>query len=495
MSENYRDLLEKDFARQIKYLHIDEYHKLGYKGKGITILNAEGASDHREMTSGVIQDYAPEATLLESHISAKTKNNTLEHCTITINNETLDLEDAINKYNIKIITRSYAGSSSTILLDYFKYLQKTKGVIFVNSAGNKVDDTGMWVKDNTAIAVSASTLKKDGTIKISYYGSEGEVDFTCFMAKGRGTSASSPALASIIALLLQRYGDFNQNECVEILKSISLDLEDKLRFGYGLPILPLTDKLEKLEEIRRKPIEKLPKEEELEDVKNEGDVLKKVMIDSGHYPNHPNKGQTGYWEYQGVWKISNYLKEFLEKQGVQADLTKTYEETFNNDANLTIRGKKAQDYDLFISEHTNAYNQKTQGVEVFYDYSKPQDKIYAEELSLAVSKIMNNPNRCSKTRTYDSNGITYNYYGVIRGASATNCPHIFLIESGYHDNLIDEAFLKVDDNLKKIAQVQANVILKILGIEVKEMTFDIAKKTIQDKAGLDNNSMQYLEFY
>ena len=98
MSENYRDLLEKDFARQIKYLHIDEYHKLGYKGKGITILNAEGASDHREMTSGVIQDYAPEVTLLENRISSKTSGDKIIYARITLNGETLDLEDAIDKY-------------------------------------------------------------------------------------------------------------------------------------------------------------------------------------------------------------------------------------------------------------------------------------------------------------------------------------------------------------------------------------------------------------
>ena len=219
--------------------------------------------------------------------------------------------------------------------------------------------------------------------------------------------------------------------------------------------------------------------------------MKKVMIDSGHFKGNSNRGQSGYYEYEGVWKISNYLKQILELNGVQVDFTKLYEE----DLNLYKRGQKAQDYDLFISEHTNAYNQKTRGVEVFYDFSKPQDKKYAEELALAVSKVMGNSNRGAKTRTYDNNGITYNYYGVIRGASVTNCPHIFLIESGYHDNLEDEAFLKVDLNLKKIAQAQADVILKILGIEVKEMTFEEAKKTIQGKAGLDNNSMQFLEFY
>lgn len=219
--------------------------------------------------------------------------------------------------------------------------------------------------------------------------------------------------------------------------------------------------------------------------------MKKVMIDSGHFKGNSNRGQSGYYEYEGVWKISNYLKQILELNGVQVDFTKLYEE----DLNLYKRGQKAQDYDLFISEHTNAYNQKTRGVEVFYDFSKPQDKMYAEELALAVAKVMGNPSRGTKIRTYEANGITYNYYGVIRGASATNCPHIFLIESGYHDNLEDEAFLKIDSNLKKIAQAQANVILKILGIEVKKMTFDEAKKLVQDKAGIDNNSMQYLEFY
>ena len=227
--------------------------------------------------------------------------------------------------------------------------------------------------------------------------------------------------------------------------------------------------------------------------------MKKVKIDSGHYPNHPNKGQSGYWEYQGVWKISNYLKEFLEEQGIQADLTKTYEETFNNDKDLTVRGKKAQGYDLFISEHTNGHEDTyVRGVECFYDYSKPEDKIWAEELTKSISELMNNPNRGSKTRTYIDKGKILNYYGVIRGASETNCPHIFLIESGFHSNLIDEAFLKVDDNLKKIAEAQAKIICKILGVEYKEgdvLSYDKAISTLKTKVKLDDNSVKYLEDY
>lgn len=246
MSYSYTTLLEADYKRQIKFNHVEDYHSAGYKGKGLTILNAEGTSDHREMTSGVISAWIPEVTLLESGISSKVSNGVVEFCNVTLNGETLNLEDAINKYKIKVITRSYSGTISKGLSDYFKDLQKRKGVIFVCSAGNESDHAGCYSQYNTAIAVSASTLKADGTITITYYGELGEIDFTCFMARGRGTSAASPALASLIILLLQKYGDFNQEECIEILKLISIDLgqvDYDAYFGWGLPILPLTDEL------------------------------------------------------------------------------------------------------------------------------------------------------------------------------------------------------------------------------------------------------------
>jgi len=219
--------------------------------------------------------------------------------------------------------------------------------------------------------------------------------------------------------------------------------------------------------------------------------MKKVMIDSGHFKGNSNKGKMGYYEYEGVWKISTYLKEILELKNIQVDFTHEYEK----DLDLYARGQLAEGYDLFISEHSNAYNQKSQGVEVFYDYSKPKDKAYAEELSLVVSKIMNNLNRGSKIRTFVGvDNRIYNYYGVIRGASATNCLHIFIIENGFHDNLIDEAFLKVDENLKKIAQAQANVICELLGV-VNNMEFDKAKQIVREKAKLEDVSMKYLTDY
>ncbi|WP_326907859.1 N-acetylmuramoyl-L-alanine amidase family protein [Sedimentibacter sp. MB31-C6] len=215
----------------------------------------------------------------------------------------------------------------------------------------------------------------------------------------------------------------------------------------------------------------------------------KVMIDPGHAPGNANKGPTGYYEYQGVWKISTYLKEILQAKGMQADFSRTWDENPEPFA----RGQKAKGYNLFISEHTNAYNGTVRGVEVYYDYNKPQDDEFANKLASSVASVMGNTNRGAKTRVYTESGIIYNYYGVIRGAAATDCKHILLVENGFHDNEQDEAFLKINENLRIIAQTQAKVIYEYLNME--NLTVQEAEKIIQSKTGIDDNTMQYLKFY
>lgn len=195
----------------------------------------------------------------------------------------------------------------------------------------------------------------------------------------------------------------------------------------------------------------------LKQAKGEMNMIK-VMIDPGHGPGNANRGPTGYYEHEGNWKIANYLKEVLESNGNQADLTRTSSE----DPDLYTRGKKAQGYDLFISEHSNAFNGTARGVEAFYDFSKPYDEEFADEMAGSVAALMGNENRGAKTRVYTQNGVNYNYYGVIRAAATTDCKRIILIENGFHDNPVDEEFLKQDENLRKVAQVQANVIYEFL---------------------------------
>lgn len=253
LAKTYKELLEEDFARQIEFNNIKKYHEAGYKGKGIVIFNSETLDDdHGRMTTKVINDYAPEATVINGHIEGKVSGSELIDYGINIEGKKYSFEEAIEKIKIKIFTYSYSGSVAKAVLDYFKELQNKYGVIFFTPAGNEPDHDGMWSKHDTAITVSACKLRENGDITISYYGSKDEVDFTMFMAKGRGTSAACPAAAALTSLLLQRYGDMTQAEVVEVLKSLSLKLPgvEGYKQGWGLPILPLTDKLEILERLR-----------------------------------------------------------------------------------------------------------------------------------------------------------------------------------------------------------------------------------------------------
>jgi hypothetical protein len=249
-NEYYKQLLEK----QHKFLNVSQYHKLGYKGKGFTIVNAEsypGSDGHGAMTTGVINDYIPEVTVINSQLKGSGRNRFL-----TINGEQVELEQAIKEYKIKVITNSKATTQDDITLSYYKELQEKYGVIFFSAAGND-GEYGLrkgWHKNDTAIAVGAAQIKENGNVERMYYSSTGEeLDFMCFMGRGNGTSSASPALASLAILLLQRYGDMTQTEIIEVFKSLCVDMDiegwDK-KTGWGLPVLPLTDKLEILERLR-----------------------------------------------------------------------------------------------------------------------------------------------------------------------------------------------------------------------------------------------------
>jgi len=184
----------------------------------------------------------------------------------------------------------------------------------------------------------------------------------------------------------------------------------------------------------------------------------KVLIDPGHSPGNANGGRNGYREYAGMWKLSNFLKDILVCSGVRAGLTRTED----RDPSLEARGSMAEGYDLFISQHSNAFNGMVRGVECFHSVAYPNDRAVAAKLTAAVSTLMNNPDRGAKTRV-GNGGV--DYFGVIRAAVAAGCPQVFLMENGFHDHELDEAFLLKDENLKRIAEVQAQIILDTLGVK------------------------------
>ena len=182
----------------------------------------------------------------------------------------------------------------------------------------------------------------------------------------------------------------------------------------------------------------------------------RVLIDPGHAPGNANRGPTGYFEYRGMWTLSNYLKEALAASGVFVQLTRSE----NENPALTARGGMARGFDLFISQHSNGFDGTVRGSECFYSVRHPENRAIAARFSAETAWLMNHRDRGAKTKA-GNGGL--DFFGVIRSAVAAGCPRVFLMESGFHDNPVDEAFLLQDENLQRLAVLQAGIILDVLG--------------------------------
>lgn len=217
----------------------------------------------------------------------------------------------------------------------------------------------------------------------------------------------------------------------------------------------------------------------------------KVVLDAGHgKAGNPYPPQKGYYEGTQMWKLANYLKTELEAYGIEVITTRP---NINDDPSLLTRGQTAgkNKCDLFLSLHSNApasaSDTKPTGSVVYYSVTEPKNKELADKLGNKVSELMGHYYRGSLTRTYESNA-TIDYYGVIRASAQSGCKRAFIIEHGYHTNPKDSAFLIVDDNLKKLAVAEAEIIAGYFGVKKVVVVDPIVeyKKIIQERCKFSN---------
>ncbi|OPZ93472.1 MAG: N-acetylmuramoyl-L-alanine amidase LytC precursor [Firmicutes bacterium ADurb.Bin419] len=194
----------------------------------------------------------------------------------------------------------------------------------------------------------------------------------------------------------------------------------------------------------------------------------KIMIDPGHGgTDRSNRGPTGYIEADGVLDISLKLRDELLSTGA-------FDVKLSRDKDMTLgvreRGNMAAKWgaDMFISEHSNATcwanNTTKRGVDVFYSVDIPNDKVFANNMSKAVSEAMGTKNNGGYTWE-SKNYPGEDYLGVIDAAQDGGVKHVILIESGFHDNLQDEAILKDPAKRLAIAKAQAKVICEFYGVK------------------------------
>ena len=207
-----------------------------------------------------------------------------------------------------------------------------------------------------------------------------------------------------------------------------------------------------------------------------------IVIDPGHTKNY-NKGvNSGYYEGNAVYKLAQYLKEELESGTDQVNVILT-KSSLEENPELYARGQVAVKNNaiVFLSLHSNAIGdatkyEKAYGVSVYRSLFLPDSEDLGRKLADAVVEVMAPITGVTYSRgvlTREGNA-SKDYYGVIRGAvnsvssvaQAAKYPvkHAFIIEHGFHTNSKECAFLAGDDNLKKIAKAEADVIKEHFGI-------------------------------
>lgn len=205
-----------------------------------------------------------------------------------------------------------------------------------------------------------------------------------------------------------------------------------------------------------------------------------VVLDPGHYPNYNRGAIAGYFEGDKMYDFSEYERDALKVYGIDVIITRGR----SNDMDLYPRGqvavKNGAGYDnvVFISNHSNGFNGKACGVEIFRSMHLPKSEELANKLLDAIVNLMApvtgvTVKRGVKTKP-DGN---VDYYGVIRGsvsgatseAEASRGPvkYSYIIEHGFHDNIKECTFLNNPANLKKMAEVEARVIAEYFNVSAK----------------------------
>ena len=184
-----------------------------------------------------------------------------------------------------------------------------------------------------------------------------------------------------------------------------------------------------------------------------------ILLDAGHYAYYNQGAIKSYWESLNNWTQHLMLKEELEKRGFVVYTTRTEQE---NDLALYDRGYQVKKYeaDLFLSIHSNAPggdHPEIRGIVVNHSVSADaEQKKLANMLAENLAGMMSNGINGVYPKK-SANG-SYDYYGVLRGATAGGCTNCFILERGFHTNTQDCEWLLNESNLRSLAVGLANML-------------------------------------
>ena len=196
--------------------------------------------------------------------------------------------------------------------------------------------------------------------------------------------------------------------------------------------------------------------------------MAKICLDAGHYGTYNRSPAIEeYTEAERMWSLHLLLGKELEKRGFEVIYTRAEQ---SRDMALTERGRTSSGCDLFLSLHSNAVGD---GVREDIDYpvayvtvSGKADGI-GQALAECVGRVMNT---FQSARIEGRKGTNGDYYGVLRGASEVGTPGVIL-EHSFHTNTKMTRWLMDADNLKDLANAEADILARYFDLEEEQMRY------------------------
>lgn len=189
------------------------------------------------------------------------------------------------------------------------------------------------------------------------------------------------------------------------------------------------------------------------------------MLDAGHYgKRNQSPVVPEYYESERMWILCEMLS--IELVSLGFDVLKTRADQ-KKDLAVTDRGKKAKNCDLFISLHSNAVGgnkgSDVDRVSVYAAYDNLNDsQKLGSLLANAIAECMQVSEGTVKTRKSEKGD--WEYYGVLRGARSVGCPLYYIVEHSFHTNERAARWLLDNENLRRLARIEASVIASYFGV-------------------------------
>ena len=190
--------------------------------------------------------------------------------------------------------------------------------------------------------------------------------------------------------------------------------------------------------------------------------MAKIILDPGHVEGYNKGAVSGYYEGTAMYHYAHLLADKLRAAGMEVGVTRT---KITDNPSLTARGKQAKGADMLVSLHSNAASSASaNGVTVFYSIKRGGDKVHAAALSEGLAGLINGGTRDRGANTRKGRGGG-EPSPVIQAAVAAGCPHVFLIEHGFHSNKKECTWLMQPANMEAMATLECGLLCDILGVK------------------------------